>query len=241
MSSLYSLARDGELPDHQYMDEETLDWICFNNPFGNGGTQANMIDMSGLSRVAKQYIPQRQWFTEPKVIDGIHGIRHLLRVTVIAYLLSKTYMLSEDDTQSLLISASLHDIRRHNDCADLSHGERSAVWFRDNHKEVESHYLLGKKAIDIDLIFQLILLHEVPYNDIDKSTFLNERVFDILKVADGLDRFRQPKLKWWPDERYFHLRPSQELVRFAYREVVESETLFLLSGLSEESVLKTIN
>ncbi|MGW6195392.1 hypothetical protein ACWF0M_04505 [Kribbella sp. NPDC055110] len=48
-------------------------------------------------------------------------------------------------------------------------------------------------------------------------------VIDVIKAADALDRYRLPKLKWWPDPSRMRLQPPSWMHQFAWRLVVETE------------------
>ena len=185
----------------------------------------------------QRFMPKTEWFAEPKIVDSIHGLRHLLRVTLLACLIGKTRLVSEDKILNLLVAASLHDVARLNDNADIGHGERSAQWFLENLQTVASHYQLEIKDLDTKLISQLMQFHEIEYTRLEGESVLDQELLDIIKTADGLDRFRQPKLKWWPNFEYLRLRPSEEIIQTAYHLVLNSEAEFLRIQQSQESVV----
>lgn len=87
-------------------------------------------------------------------------------------------------------------------------------------------------------------LHEVPY-----AAFTEEHNFawrsagplvDLLKTADALDRYRLPKLKWWPREDLLVHPAPHWLYRLAYFLVVDSECRFLHGVPGNEAVLASL-
>jgi len=78
--SLTAQAGIGELPPHQAMDKETLDWIVAHNPFLDSEPSKHLIRYSSLKALSV-FRPKEAWFLNNKVISGIHGLRHLLRVS----------------------------------------------------------------------------------------------------------------------------------------------------------------
>jgi len=236
--SLVKLAQIGNLPFHQYMDQATLDWIVSNKPkFLANATSYNISgdDINFL----KKYIPPINWFLEQKEIDTIHGLRHLLRVAIYAVALCNKERLSTKKINAV-ISAILHDIRRLNDKEDIGHGERAAHWLLDNVASVEQQFKVILSNKDRNEIYNAIALHEISYAVVQKENSYSQYkyVIDILKTADALDRYCQPKLKWWPNEKYLILTPSDNIKKMAYNLMVSSESLHLKGVNNIESVFQ---
>ena len=79
--------------------------------------------------ILKHYIPNNIWFLESKEINSIHGLRHILRVAINAYLIA-IKLRHGGKISNLIIASVLHDIRRRNDKGDSEHGLRSMPWFK---------------------------------------------------------------------------------------------------------------
>ncbi|MFB6212321.1 MAG: hypothetical protein ABEI53_00675 [Candidatus Magasanikbacteria bacterium] len=83
--SLIQFAKSNKLPEHQYLDEETMSWIQENKP--NFNSPKFKIDPEVINKI-KKFIPSKEWFLKPSHIDTIHGIRHIIRVIIHSYILS---------------------------------------------------------------------------------------------------------------------------------------------------------
>jgi hypothetical protein len=211
------------------MDQETLDWIKINKPAEFLNNKID-IDPGILLQKIKRFIPETSWFTSPKEAETIHGMRHLMRVTTYAtYLCDSIYSKNNNLMNSLAVAASLHDIRRKDDKTDSGHASRGANWFKKNILTVCKKYQLNKSELDQDAVYWAIKLHEYPYAEVSQnSKYLKyKNVIDLLKTSDALDRYIQPKLKWWINDRYLVIIPSQSLKSFAYNLVMFSEQEYL--------------
>jgi len=139
----------------------------------------------------------------------------------------------------LCILASLHDIKRKNDKEDSGHAERASLWLRDNFGMISNVYGYEMNNEIIEKISQAILYHDQK----EYPEFLDTSLISLIenfKVVDALDRYRQPKIKWWINEDFLKLKISSSIKRIAFDLVLKSERYFL-SGLSnEESVSKAI-
>ena len=235
---LFKLATQKELPLHQNLDEETLSWIKSNVP-----DQIKNIDFSELAREVDLekiscFVPMESWFLSESRINSLHGIRHLIRTTIYAHCLG--LKLHEKQLNNLLIATSLHDISRKNDKNDMGHSSRALKWYQKNKRKVLSKY----KVIDVDnnIIENLIKFHELNYEDLGQESFYkrNEEMVNIIKTADALDRYVQPRKKWWMNEKYLKIIPSIELKAFAFNLVVSSEEKHLRGIDSKNSVLLSL-
>jgi len=223
--SLVDLAEQNNLPEHQFIDRETLDWIC-NNPVGSDQKKIVRFDPVEFYR----YFPRKEWFHDYESINSIHGIRHLVRVAIFSEVLfkSRKWLFFNLKLINILTAAFFHDIARENDKNDNNHGKRSARWFRENIIEVEKAFNVRYNKNDVYCIYNAIAYHEVPYSQIEKNISAKYgRMIDIIKTADALDRFRMPKLKWRINCQYLKLIPSAELKYFAYKLVCLTEDGFL--------------
>jgi hypothetical protein len=175
MVSLIELIQRGELPLHQFMDLETINWIKVNNPFFNANAASKFIlkpEIDNYLKELKKYIPDPSWFLISEKTDSIHGMRHIIRV--IFHSLS-LILLNNDISSRLfknsLVASSLHDLKRKNDLIDLFHGKRAARWFKKNISSIENHYEITLSEKDIEEIYFAISFHDVPYIKIEKTIY----------------------------------------------------------------------
>ncbi len=236
MVSLVDFAKKNELPSIQFMDPATLDWINSNRPDELKNSIKRYCPRPDLIPQIVKLLPLNEWFFNNEIIDSIHGLRHLLRVAFLGATLDLEIKLSQKNIINIIIAAHLHDIRRIDDKGDPGHGERAAVWFKDNLTKITEYFSLNLESEDIEEIFFMIRYHENPYTEIShKDAYKKYKtVIDIMKTADALDRYRQPKLKWWISDNYLALKPSLSMKKFAYDLVVGSERL-KLDGLDNTS------
>ncbi len=227
--SLIQQASDHNLPLIQNMDQETLSWIIENNPFYDNKIKKKDFLEYGILEKVKQYLPKKEWFLSDEIYQSIHGIRHILRVSVNVSNLLTSKSSEILFSRNCLIAASLHDIRRQNDKGDIGHGERSAKWFLDNSEMVSEYYQVVLSANDIDEISSSISFHEIPYSELfsDGRYLKNKDIVDIIKTSDALDRYRLPKIKWWINDQFIKLIPTEKEKIFAYELVVLSEKNYL--------------
>lgn len=111
----------------------------------------------------------------------------------------------------ILYSGLFHDIARLNDRSDDGHSKRSAdrlIKFKPSKSEIE-----GEKLIDL---LYAIEHHETEEGDYEELT----DTLKYLKTADALDRFRLPKLKWWPNRLIMEYVPPAYVFSIAYRLVL---------------------
>lgn len=216
---LYKLAAMHSLPDNQYLDKGTIDWISANRPdFGVRILYRELIsELGDVYLTLRKIIPlQSDIFARNTLAqDTLHGELHAYRVAIFAGLLART-LLSEDPS-SYILSGLYHDIARLNDTHDRGHGVRSA-------ERVGSLSLIPNHPLK-DIILNAIAEHED-----EKTTEDADMHIKILKVSDALDRFRLPRTKWWPDVQRMPIAPSRELVQLAYELVLRSEKLALCAS-----------
>lgn len=238
--SLIELAKQDELPEHQFMDEPTLEWAKQNGQELLNYEVDFPPEVFAELKKFDRYVPSPRWFEGGKVMKGIHGLRHIMRVCVNSRLL-----LSElgKESDNLLIAASLHDVRRVLDREDPRHGVRAANWFEENVERVEGHYEVDLSGEDVKEIYHAIRFHAFDYQEFaDFEEYEdNKTIIDLLKTADSLDRFRLPKLKWWINNDYLKIKPSREIIAFGFKSFFYSER-FALSGVEDiKSIKKAIN
>ena len=221
------------------MDHETIIWIKQNNPFKS--KVSIPTDLQKASKeYAKKFTPPSQWFINDERAKTIHGKRHLLRVGIYTFLLMK-HLLIEEDLDLCIIAGVLHDIRRETDGSDEGHAFKSAEWFISNVEEITAQFQIKLSKFQIEKIYHAILLHELRLELIERK-YLDkfEHIINIIKTADALDRYIQPKLKWWLDDKFLVIKPSTHLKHFAFELIVKSELNFLNNTDSELSIFDSI-
>lgn len=237
--SLVSLAEQKNLPLYQYMDKETVDWIAANNVFHD-------FEFASFPKISfkhlKQYVPPDDWFLNANIIEGIHGLRHLLRVGVHSWEISVNIPSVALNLKNLFIAAFLHDIRRENDKDDEKHGKRTAKWFLNNAGKISEYLGVAFSNNDKEEIYSAIYCHNLPYEECEKEELYlrNCKIVDFLKTADALDRYRLPKLKWWFNPEMVKIIPSREVMASAYNLVLESERKHLNGLNNVDSVMQSL-
>jgi hypothetical protein len=88
MSCLYELAATGQLPEHQFMDERTLDWIESNEttlfPERPSMSFSHRVTAITVMTTIERFAPKIEWYSHPLLADSIHGLRHTMRVIALA-------------------------------------------------------------------------------------------------------------------------------------------------------------
>ncbi|MGI8310708.1 HD domain-containing protein [Saccharopolyspora hattusasensis] len=239
--SLVSLAARKALPEHQYIDWATVAWIQGNRSEIPRAERQVMPSLSdSVRRILLSAPIPLDWHAEPLLADTIHGTRHLLRTAVFAAILADENGLEEELIEALVVAGALHDCRRLHDKDDFGHGSRGADWFISHVDEIAEYFDLRCSPRHLAKAAIAIALHEVPY-----AAFTEEHHFawrsagplvDLLKTADALDRYRLPKLKWWPREDLLAHRAPPWLHRLAFFLVIDSESRFLRGVTGAEAV-----
>lgn len=116
-----------------------------------------------------------------------------------------------------MVAASIHDLRRSVDMREDSHGLNASKWFLKN-----KHLFKGLSKKEIDSIVFAVSHHDIYSNEkiLDKEGI---KLFNILKAADALDRFRLPKKEWWPNQKFISIKLSNKFLEFAKNFVIQTE------------------
>lgn len=222
------------------MDQETLSWIKNNNPHISLSKISNHLQLEAKN-YAHKFVPNTGWFTDTGRTRTIHGKRHLIRVCIYTFLLVKILKFDIRELDTSLVVASLHDLRRETDKSDNGHALKSADWFVNNIEKVSNEFNVKLTKEQEQKIYYGILLHEIPYELIDKAELNKYRnTINIIKTADALDRYIQPKLKWRLNEDYLMLKPKDELKQFAFDLIVKSEESYLKGASIENSIFESL-
>lgn len=235
---LYILASNESLGELQIMELKTLEWLEKLAP-----SYPKDISISAffpdfqpipLDKI-KPFFPHRDWFLKKNHLFSIHGLRHILRVLFLNAVLSQVELGKIDPT--LLISASVHDLRRKTDKKDRGHGTRAALWFKMNHTRLPFKI---KSKNQLEEILLIVSSHELPSREASKLPFSSERILNIFKAADALDRYRLPRKDWWPKKEYIKIGSAKKMLGLARIFSLRSESFFLRGNLTQEgSVIKS--
>jgi hypothetical protein len=185
---LYKQLKNKPYPLHQFMDAASLRWIFEH-------TQPLEADINNFIKGYKRYPnfncnPLDFYPEDKESFRSIHGYGHGLRVSlycwfIIQYLELHNY-LSDKYIFELTYAALFHDVVRDNDSTDTEHGKKSAGWIKKSLPQTFSDEVLYAIANHSNNIY------EHPTDRMKLLLF-------VLKSADALDRYRLPKVKWWPD------------------------------------------
>ena len=209
---LYKLAENGELPIHQFMDEETANWLY---------SQARKTSMKyfefptstlqELADIAQNYVPERKEYTHENLSKGIHGQRHAFRVAFYSKLISEV---TSTPFHLLALAAKYHDVRRKTDKLDRGHGQRGADYFL---KKVQIGAINLLEPGDAQRVYNMIKYHEIDLKNLSDSDEKYRSDIISFKAADALDRARLPNLNWWPSYDHIALIEAHKYVPLALR------------------------
>lgn len=236
--SLVELAVRKQLPRHQYMDRATVRWIAANRPDLREITVEPLPEAS--QRLLHRAAVPAGWWLESRVTGSIHGIRHGMRTAALAALLAQEAGMDEAQTSDLVVAAAVHDGRRVHDQDDRGHGARTSSWLAQNADTVWQHFGLTATTARTNRAAVAVRLHDVPYASFsaaDEADYAEaKQLCDMIKSADALDRYRLPKLSWWPDAAHVRLDSFERFRATAFDLVVRSESAHLDGLGSAEAV-----
>lgn len=238
---LYILAKSKSLGELQIMDRETLTWIeqRTKNYVFKPSSKLPFLFKEDI-QILEKYFPRKIWFLSKPHSEGIHGRRHIGRVSLFALLLCNYISTSADIKYCAFLASIVHDLRRLNDNKDINHGDRSAKWLKENLNPFRP--IINKFDIDIDDVALAVKYHNIESSQIPDSLTDNcMKTISILKTADALDRFRQPKESWWPDAEKLLEPSATELIFLARRITLHSENQYLNGIDAKTAVLDSTN
>lgn len=220
---LYRQLEQRPYPAYQHMDIASIQWLIENAKPQR--TPIQSVVPHYIAFPLNDLLLKRSWFVKPELALGIHGIRHLIRVALYAWIIVQEQSLSESldkkELSDFMQVALLHDVRRVDDNADLDHGHRSADWIKQHLPNIPT------------LIVSAVEYHvddAMPSNIPAKTASM----LKILKAADALDRFRLPKIKWWPDPARIPLPINNELLEFCKYVTLSTEQITCESDSFEQ-------
>ncbi len=212
MKSLWKLAEERQQPDIQVMDQETLNFIKEFKPNFTGEPGEFIFSESDIKLISEN-VPHPSWYLNPEIAKSIHGIAHSARMMAYCIILFDG---NPDALRSLLFACAVHDTQRINDKGDEGHEERALDWLKHNFSE---HPLFTETCGILEGRHSL-------------SNFL--------RTVDALDRYRLPKVKWWIDDSYLSIKPSDSIKWFAFNLVINSEQARLDGEESVEAVVSSL-
>lgn len=237
-ASLIDLAARGQLPLHQHMDHATITWISDHRPDLLPPPPLALRSQS-KELLAHGVLPT-WWWADSRLYTSLHGVRHAMRTAALAAVLAEASGLDDADTTTAILAAAVHDCQRRHDQDDQGHGARAAIWLAVNADTVWVHFGLTASPRRIVQAATAVRLHDVPYEaftaDDQADHARADRITDVVKAADALDRYRLPKLKWWPDARYVREPGLDQLRALAFELVLVSERAYLAGASGTAAV-----
>ena len=213
---LYQLAHEKRLPSrqvldvvsqfycysnyHQYLhiDSEELTSLVHSAYLCNRDVVSELLSIISIDELSALFTPGR--------LETIHGVKHHLRVALIAGMLNRDASIIKD----LILACLLHDSRRLNDKDDIGHGKRAAEFYASKLSLIGPKLIKARGYVPTH---QAKILEAIARHDVETQDTHNVLLIALQK-ADALDRFRLPKLKWWPDSQKssVHAFSTDELV-----------------------------
>ena len=149
-------------------------------------------------------------FINPKLFfcpQSSHGVMHTYRVMILATELANKLDITTRDYHILMCACCYHDIGRWHDFKDKKHGHLSAQ------KCLRKHTLnpFALDEYEVMLVSSIITFHSLPDAEFPLQSHPARLLYDILKDADALDRWRFKKM----DASCLRLPESKELSSFA--------------------------
>ena len=149
--------------------------------------------------------------------SNVHGLNHLERVSLFAFFICLVEKKTLLDVQIILEIAQYHDIGRINERRDFMHGFRGAEKYRTLNRITDKS--------DLNVVMTVIAAHSISDEKFDSiykyyygtdQTQYNRvfHIYQIIKDADGLDRFRLGKKQL--DIQMLRLDSSKRIVQFSY-------------------------
>ncbi len=152
----------------------------------------------------------------------IHALGHCERVLLYALIMGNRIFGDDGEQLEILAhSAVFHDTRRQDDYLDTGHGARAAVYYKEFCEEnddityhPESVLLMRYHDLDDSKGYKAI------ENEFPADTRRVDKLYDIFKDADALDRWRIGRNGL--DPGYLRTPESRELVGYARNLVLET-------------------
>ncbi|OON74956.1 hypothetical protein B1H18_23950 [Streptomyces tsukubensis] len=207
------------------MDHDTIAWIRDHRPVLPPAS-APVLRAQSKELLARGGLPTR-WWADTRLYTSLHGVRHAMRTAALAAVLAEANDLDDADAATAVLAAAVHDCQRRHDKDDRGHGARAALWLAANADTVWGHFGLPVTPRRIVRAATAVRLHDTPYEAFTSGDRTDhsraERITDVVKAADALDRYRLPKLKWWPDAQYIREPAFDRLRGLAFDLVLISE------------------
>jgi hypothetical protein len=167
-----------------------------------------------------------------------------MRTAALTAVLAEANGFDDTDTATAIIAAAVHDCRRRHDQGDSGHGSRAAVWLAANADEVWGHFGLAASPQQVVPAASAVRLHDIPYEVFTAQNTSDHtsagHIADVVKAADALDRYRLPKLTWWPDSRHVREPAFDQFRALAFDLVLVSERAHLAGASGEAAVRRSL-
>lgn len=178
----------------RFMDLQKYDnnsWVIYSNEKNiSGSVTSYSIITDKLVRqfeieTSQLHITLTKSLFKSHMINSYHGIGHTVRVMWNAFLIASIdKTVSNSMLPSVLYASLIHDLGKNSDTEGEIHGENSAILYKSKIEQLCSQE---------DAMF---ILEAVKYHSIDDSktpsAVQRNKIWEILKDADALDRSRLP-------------------------------------------------
>lgn len=154
-----------------------------------------------------------------------HGLHHSQKTCLFAFLIGKSFNLTNDDLKIVLDAAIYHDIGRQNDVEDNIHGFTTALKMDEERNSYGEFYkndlnftylkaICDMHCLDDSRMQKIFEGYELENPNINYEKF--ELLAKIIKDADALDRQRFKKTsKAALEEKYLRFDISKQLIDFS--------------------------
>ncbi len=221
--SLFKLAAVKRLPEQQFLDTPTLNWIIANKPEELPQPSEMILGDEEKNLLRTLSLPEH-WFSDPNRSRSLHGQLHLARVASLAAHIASTNNKPSQHVQEIFVAGLFHDIARTHDKGDPEHAAASADWFSEHSSEVGEFLGEYMEGLSVSRIANVIRSHDgESENNDEQSTWLA----NCLRTADALDRYRLPKKSWWIDDKYLEIKTDDQLKALAFQNVAATEKRLL--------------
>ena len=206
------------------ISEKSIDHM---NAFFKGVCFYTSIPVTWYFSDVLKYIPKRNYFLNADLYDTTHGIRHILRVMIYAYIIALQY---KQDPVPAIIAAAWHDLRRLDDFSDKEHGERGFIFFKQHANSFSNILTLEQ----IEFVAEAIRYH-------DHNGYKSDNIYlNILKTADALDRYRLKNEPGWPKAERIPLQEGLKFIPLFRNFTLQTEYSFLKCKDSLQSIRRYV-
>ena len=171
------------------------------------------LEYMNSSNLKDTYIELINKFNKEIIISSdIHGLGHIYRTSLYAFVISTRERISISDFKLLIESVLYHDIGRINDIDDAEHGfnaVKKLEFLKDKYSKEEYNlicFMIASHCLDDDVANKILDIYYIKA--VDKAM----KLLFILKDADALDRVREYP---YCDIHYLRYHSSKRLLLLA--------------------------